>query len=107
MVWSYSCNSRSEEHGDRRSIGVGKNNGNPTNTEGTPRRIPISKVLHETRSPPIRRCKMGNPGRGHNRPQRTGHFRTKERRSSLVLVPDRNKYRLLEIFPRQTRYPWK
>src|SRR3989454_1593118 len=86
---------------------LGKNNGNPTNTEGSPRGIQIPKVLHETRRPPIRRGKMGNPGRGHNRPQRTDNLRTEERRSSLILVPNSHKHRRLEILPRETRNPRK
>src|SRR2546426_11716659 len=81
---------------------LGKNNGNPTNTEGSPRGIPISKVLHETRRPPIRRCKMGDQGRSHNRSQGTSHLRAEESRSSLILVPNSRKHRSVEIFARVT-----
>src|SRR5712691_1963071 len=95
------------KHGEEEVEELGKNNGNPTNTEGSPRGIPISKVLHEIRHPPIRRCKMGDPGRSNNRSQGTGHLRAEEHRSFLVLVPDSGKHCRIEIFPRETRDPGK
>src|SRR5437899_1474744 len=91
------------KHGEEEVEELGKSNGNPTNTEGSPSGIPIPKVLHETRRPPVRRCKMGDPGRCHNRSQGAGHLRAEERRSSLVLVPDCRKYCRLEIFLWYTR----